>query len=332
VPQPSIHLVNPLSIAFAGSERRTLNYYRLLSGHADVTLWAEKEPDAALAQYPTRRIDPANGTIPSGGTLVLVGVYAERESWLALAKPERLIIVFNTPELSRLHRLLDFCARNGLPQPQLIFCSESFRSSAGLAGFVDWGLYDFETFKPAPPVNARRSFTVGRLSRDEDYKHHPQDTRLYRMLVEKGMRVRLMGATAVRRRLEDHDGTEVLGDGIEVLAVGSVAAHDFLHSLDAFIYRTDPAWHEAAGRVVVEAMACGLPVVLGRSGGYRELIDEGKNGFLFDTHRDALRCLDALRADPDLAERIGAAARATVVERFGPTHVKRVREFFLRAD
>ena len=331
MPRPSIHLVNPLSIAFAGSERRTLNYYRLLKGDADVTLWAESEPDASLKQYPTRRIDPASGSIPHGGTLVLVGVYAERESWLARAKPRRLVIVFNTPELSRLHRLLDFCARNGLPQPQLVICSESFRSSTGLAGFIDWGFYDFETFKPAP-VSARRAFTVGRLSRDEDYKHHPQDTRLYRMLVERGMRVRLMGATAVRTKLERHDGTEVLADGIEVLAVGSVAAHDFLHSLDAFIYRTDPAWREAAGRVVVEAMACGLPVVLGRSGGYRELIDDGTNGFLFDTHRDALRCLDTLRADPDLAQRIGAAARATVVERFGSAHVERVREYFLRTD
>lgn len=325
MPQPSIHLVNPFSIAFAGSERRTLGYYRLLSGHADVTLWAEKEPDAGLKQYPTRRIDPASGSIPHGGTLVLVGVYVERESWLALTKPKRLVIVFNTPELSRLHRLLEFCTRSGLPQPQLVFCSESFRSSAGLQGFVDWGFYDFETFKPAPAVGASRSFTVGRLSRDEDYKHHPQDTRLYRSLVERGMRVRLMGATAVGRRLERRDG-------IEVLAAGSVAAHDFLQSLDAFIYRTDPAWREAAGRVVVEAMACGLPVVLGRSGGYRELIDEGTNGFLFDTHRDALRCLDALRADPGLAQRIGAAARATVVERFGRAHVETVREFFLRAD
>jgi len=332
VPQPSIHLVNPLSIAFAGSERRTLNYYRLLSGDADVTLWAENEPDASLRQYPTRRIDPASASIPHGGTLVLVGVYSERESWLALTKPERLIIVFNTPELNRLHRLLDFCVRSGLPRPEMIFCSETYRSWTGLPGFVDWGLYDFEKFKPAPPVRAPRSFTVGRLSRDEDYKHHPQDTRLYRMLVEKGMRVRLMGATAVRRRLERHDGIEGLADGIEVLAVGSVAAHDFLHSLDAFIYRTDPAWREAAGRVVVEAMACGLPVVLGRSGGYRELIDDGTNGFLFDTHRDALRCLDALRADPDFAQRVGAAARATVVERFGRVHVERVREFFLRTD
>jgi len=219
---------------------------------------------------------------------------------------------------------LDFCARSGFPTPQLVFCSEMFRNWTGLPGFVDWGFYDFEIFKPAPRVNASRSFTVGRLSRDEEYKHHPQDTRLYRMLVERGMRVRLMGATAVRAKLDHHEG-------IEVLAAGSVAAQDFLQSLDAFIYRTDPAWREAAGRVVVEAMGCGLPAVLGRSGGYRELIEHGRNGFLFDTHRDALRCLDALRADPDLARKIGAAARGTVIERFGRAHLDSVREFFLRA-
>jgi glycosyltransferase involved in cell wall biosynthesis len=84
--------------------------------------------------------------------------------------------------------------------------------------------------------------------------------------------------------------------------------------------------------VVVEAMACALPVVVGRNGGYRELIEHGANGFLFDTHREASDYLEALRADPALARRLGHAARATVMDRFGASHTARVREFFLRSD
>ena len=77
-------------------------------------------------------------------------------------------------------------------------------------------------------------------------------------------------------------------------------------------------------------MACALPVVVGRAGGYGELIEHGKNGFLFDTHIEAEKYLDTLRADPALARGIGAAARSTVVDRFGHEHMERVCRFFLQ--
>jgi glycosyltransferase involved in cell wall biosynthesis len=192
-----------------------------------------------------------------------------------------------------------------------------------MAGFVDWGLYDFEAFTPAHRALESGRFTVGRLSRDDQYKHHPQDLRLYRALADRGMRVRLMGASVFRESLGKRES-------IEVLDTGAIAAPAFLQSLDAFIYRPGPFRGEASGRVVVEAMACELPVVVGRNGGYRELIDHGTNGFLFDTRVEAVEYLDALRSDPALARRVGRAARSTVVGRFDHSHIARVREFFLQ--
>ena len=41
-----------------------------------------------------------------------------------------------------------------------------------------------------------------------------------------------------------------------------------------------PKWNEAYGNVVVEAMACGVPVVAYKRGGPSEIIQHGKNGFL----------------------------------------------------
>ena len=319
----SIHIVNPLTDAFGGSEQRTVDYFTLLSSRADVTLWAEEEPHAEFAHLPLRRLGPARDGLPQGGTLVLVGIYIDRTRWLARVRPDRLIVVYNTPELFRLRRLLDFIAGTGLPQPELVFPSETHRASTRMAGFVDWGLYDFELFKPAHRAPESGRFTVGRLSRDDQYKHHPQDVRLYRDLADRGMRVRLMGASVFR---------ESLGkvESIELLDTGAIAAPVFLLSLDAFIYRTGPIRGEAAGRVVVEAMACKLPVVVGRNGGYRELIDHGTNGFLFDTRVEAVAYLEALRADPALALSVGRAARSTVIGRFDQAHVDRVCEFFLR--
>ena len=41
-----------------------------------------------------------------------------------------------------------------------------------------------------------------------------------------------------------------------------------------------PKWNEAYGNVVVEAMACGVPVVAYKRGGPGEIIQHGETGFL----------------------------------------------------
>src|SRR5207247_7270146 len=122
-----------LSNTFGGSERRAVDYLALLSPHADVTLWAEAEPHRELARLPFRRLDPAGGSLPEGGTLVLVGIYIERGHWLARVRPERLVIVYNTPALFRLRRLLDFIARAGFPTAEIVFPAETHRGPTGLA-------------------------------------------------------------------------------------------------------------------------------------------------------------------------------------------------------
>jgi colanic acid/amylovoran biosynthesis glycosyltransferase len=75
---------------------------------------------------------------------------------------------------------------------------------------------------------------------------------------------------------------------------------------------------EGLPTVLLEAMACGLPVVTTDCGGVTEAVTDGAEGFVVPARdADALaQALAALWRDPALRARMGAAGRATVQERF----------------
>jgi glycosyltransferase involved in cell wall biosynthesis len=79
-----------------------------------------------------------------------------------------------------------------------------------------------------------------------------------------------------------------------------------------------PSTMDASPHVVFEAMARGLPVVVRRSGGMPEQVDDGSTGFVVEPgDDDALSAaLTKLVDDPALARHMGSAGRRAVEERF----------------
>ena len=80
-----------------------------------------------------------------------------------------------------------------------------------------------------------------------------------------------------------------------------------------------PSRRESFGVAVLEASACGLPVVVSNVGGLPEVVEHGVTGYVVPAADDAALA-DALRrlcADEALRARMGAAGRARVLERYG---------------
>jgi phosphatidylinositol alpha-1,6-mannosyltransferase len=76
---------------------------------------------------------------------------------------------------------------------------------------------------------------------------------------------------------------------------------------------------EGLGLAALEASACGLPVVVGDSGGSRETVLAGRTGYVVDPadpHQVAARLLELLTT-PSLAGRLGREGRRFVASQFG---------------
>jgi glycosyltransferase involved in cell wall biosynthesis len=86
--------------------------------------------------------------------------------------------------------------------------------------------------------------------------------------------------------------------------------------------------------VLVEAMACALPVVTTAVSGIPELVSDGTNGLLVppDDPAAVAAALLRLRDDPELARRLGDEGRATVADRFdGDALARQLADLFRAA-
>jgi phosphatidyl-myo-inositol dimannoside synthase len=89
---------------------------------------------------------------------------------------------------------------------------------------------------------------------------------------------------------------------------------------------------EGLGLAALEAAACGLPVLVGSSGGAPETVRQGRTGFIIDPddHLAWAGRIVTLLADRDLAWSMGAAGRSLVVENYEAEQTKATLQQALR--
>jgi len=134
----------------------------------------------------------------------------------------------------------------------------------------------------------------------------PFHSRLYCVIVGAGELLDELQALAAARGLSD--SVRFLGLRHDV--------PECLAAMDVFVL---PSLNEGMGRALVEAMAAGRPVVATRVGGVPALIQHQSNGLLVPPGNAVAlaNALDELLRKPDWAQELGAAASASIDDRFG---------------
>ena len=154
-----------------------------------------------------------------------------------------------------------------------------------------------------------------------------------------GARLLLVGGgpteKSLRRRAEKR---RVEGEAVFAGRIPDILLPDYYAAADVFAMPVRSRWfgleEEGFGVVFVEAAAAGLPMVVGRSGGAEEAVEDGVTGCLVDgsSVEEVRGALGRLLEDEGLRKKMGAAAGERAAELHGPGVVgERYRQFLRMA-
>jgi hypothetical protein len=131
----------------------------------------------------------------------------------------------------------------------------------------------------------------------------------------------------------EHDpqkGLPLAAEGAALAGVPLTAStdlsRDLLHAR-LFIYVTHA---EGLGSAALLAMSAGVPVIASKIGGLPEIVRHRETGLIVENNAGAIaEAIRELLADPEFAQRLGAAGRRAVRERFTVDHmVRRTMEVY----
>lgn len=165
--------------------------------------------------------------------------------------------------------------------------------------------------RPGPTV-----LFVGPLSRSYRWKGVDVLWRAFKLVQERVLGARLVLVGDGDRRKAFERRAAYWGPSVQIL--GRISDADLRHAYRSAGVVVLPSLTDAesCGMVLVEANACGRPVVGSRVGGIPDFVADGENGYLSppgDASGLADRIVKVLR-DPRLADAMGKAGRARVVE------------------
>lgn len=134
----------------------------------------------------------------------------------------------------------------------------------------------------------------------------------------RSIRVVLIGGGTLERKLK------TLAEKLSILE--NVEIHGFRPDIEKILEEAAifvlPSIYEPFGMVAAEALAAGLPIIVSRAGGLREIVEDGVNGFSFNPRdwRDLSKKILLLIEDEELREKIRDNARGSA-RKFSPENI-----------
>ena len=211
--------------------------------------------------------------------------------WLPLPLLSRLKVPF----LTTMHGRLDLPGLDKMVEefPEASFVSISNHQRGPLPNAkwiatIQHGLPS-DAFSPSYEQGSYLAF-LGRLTAEKG----PEAA--IRIARRAGMNLRIAAKIPRAERSYFKKSLEPLVDGDHVQLVGEVdeaRKQPFLAGAAALLFPID--WPEPFGLVMIEAMACGTPVIAYRSGSVPEVIDEGITGFIVENEEQAVRAVGRVK-------------------------------------
>jgi glycosyltransferase involved in cell wall biosynthesis len=176
----------------------------------------------------------------------------------------------------------------GFSEMPLVSISNDQRRPIAKANFVGTVHHGIPTNLHTPIYNPRGGY-VAFLGRISPEKRPDRAIRIARML---GIPLKI--AAKVDKADEPYFREEIApllrGPGVEFIGeINERSKTEFLGEAQALLFPID--WPEPFGLVMIEAMACGTPVLAFRRGSVSEIIDQGITGAIVDTMDEAVRML-----------------------------------------
>src|SRR6478609_1116025 len=327
--------------AWRGRERAL----RRLGHRVDIVsaaAWSEGGRRVALSVLPDEPVVPAR-TVGSHPALFL---YDPRPLWRALGRPVDVIDIHEEPFALATAEVLLLRWLRRQRAPYLLYsaqnidkrypvpfrwleraalrhasgvnvCNDAAGRIAERKGFpgrartVDLGT-DLTAFSPAAYADTPREVPVvgfaGRLDAAKG-----ADVLLRAVALEPAVRLRLAGDGPERHALVDLAERLGIADRVELLgALAPEALTDFYRSLDVLVVPslTTHSWVEQFGRVALEAMACGTPVVVSDSGALPEVVGDAALVVAEGDVAELAKAISEVVHDGDVSGRLRAAGLA----------------------
>jgi glycosyltransferase involved in cell wall biosynthesis len=169
---------------------------------------------------------------------------------------------------------------------------------------------------------------LGRLSEEKGIRTL---IKAFSELQHRHLKLLVVGDGPIRNKLED-----LAKNDQRICFAGYLSGNSLLDVIRHSLAVVAPSeWYENAPISILEALACGKPVIGAAIGGIPEVIDDAGNGFLFESgNRDALWVALERLAEMDRAEieNMGRAARNTVEREHGTeSHYRSLMEIYQKA-